>query len=89
MPVTEKVNQMVIFLASLLYNGAVTYKWCCHILPDKGNGRRTDKKMRKMLIQWWKSFRGGEIGRGSRKERIRTGQVTDKERSTNVHVTDV
>ena len=32
---------------------------------------------------------GGEDRRGSRKECIRTEQVTDKEQSTNVSVTDV
>ena len=32
---------------------------------------------------------GGECRRGSRKERIRTEHVTNKERSTNVRVADV
>ena len=32
---------------------------------------------------------GGEGCRGSSKEHIRTKQVTDKERSTNIRVTDV
>ena len=32
---------------------------------------------------------GDQCRCGSRKERIRTEQVTKKERSTNVHITDV
>ena len=49
------------------------------------------KKMQKTFIRWWKCGEGrrGEGRRGSRKEHIRTGQVTDRERSTNIHVMDV
>ena len=60
--------------------------WCCHISPDKANGRRTDRKNAKLFIRRWKC---GEGRRGSHKERLLTGQVTDRERSTNVRVTDV
>ena len=57
---------------------------------DKGNGRRTDKKNCKTCLSGEGSrLSGCECRRGSRRERIRTEQVTDKERTTNVRVTDV
>ena len=40
--------------------------------------------MQKSLSDGGNLFGGGEGRRGSRKERIRTVQVTDKEQSTNV-----
>ena len=59
----------------------------CHISTDKGNGRRTDKKKCKKNV--YPVMEVGEGRRGSCKERIPTGQVKDKERSTNVSVMDV
>ena len=68
----------------------ITYFGCCHISPDKGNGRRTDTKMQKLLIRCspgGENRLGGDEGlRGTCKERIkrmRNAYVTDKERSTN------
>ena len=61
-------------------DGAVTYP---RIMVT--DAERTEK-MRKTFIRWWKC---GEGRRGSRKEHIRTGQVTDRERSAKVRVTDV
>ena len=65
------------------YESSSLYLWCCHISTDKGNGRRTDSKNAKKCLS------GDGSRRGSCKERIRTEQVTDKERSTSVSVTDV
>ena len=45
--------------------------------------------MQKILSGDGSCLSGGECRRGSRKERIHTEQVTKKEWSTNVHVTDV
>ena len=63
--------------------------WCCYILTDKGNGCRTNRKSAKCLSVDGSCLSNGEDRCGSRKERIRTEQVTDKERPTNVCVTDV
>ena len=46
------------------------------------------KKCENCLSGCGSSLGGGEIRRGSRKERLRTGQVTDKLRSTNVSETN-
>ena len=56
---------------------------------DKGNRRRTDRKMQKCVSCDGSHLSGDEGCRGSSKKHIRTKQVTDKERSTNIHVTDV
>ena len=57
------------------------------------NGHRTDRKRQKCLSGDESRLGGGEGRPESRKERIRTGQVSDKERSTHidlhVRVTDV
>ena len=50
---------------------------------------RTEKNAKKCLSGDGSRLGGEEGRRGSRKERIRTEQVTDKERSTSVRVTDV
>ena len=55
-------------------------------INGKGSGRRTDRKNAKNVYPVMEVV---ECRRGSRKERIRTEQVTDKERSTNVRVADV
>ena len=53
--------------------------WCCHILTDKGNGRRTDRKNAKKCLSGDGSrLEGGGNRRGSRKERICTEQVTER-----------
>ena len=55
---------------------------------DKGNGHRMDRKNAKKSFSGDGScLSGGECIRGSGKERIRTEQVTKKERSTSVRVT--
>ena len=48
-----------------------------------------DRKYKKILSGDGSCLSGGEYGRGSCKERVRTKQVTDKERSTNVCEADV
>ena len=55
---------------------------------DKGNGHLMDRKNAKKCLSGDGScLSGGECRRGSGKERIRTEQVTKKERSTSVRVT--
>ena len=51
--------------------------------------KRITKALIRLMTGDGSRLGGGEGIRGSRKERIRTEQVTDKERSTNVRVTDV
>ena len=63
--------------SSSLYNGAVTY------LRIKATDAKRTEKMKKKCLS------GNGSCRGSRKERMCAEQVTDKERSTNVRVTDV
>ena len=64
--------------------------WCCHMLTDKGNEHRTDRKMQEKCIRCSSGdesrFRGDEGLCGTWKERIKricNGHVADKERSTN------
>ena len=52
------------------------------------NGQQISKK-KKSLSGDGSRLSGGECRRGSRKERIHTEQVTDKERPTNVCITNV
>ena len=66
-------------------NGAVTYK---RIKVTDASGQKICKK----CLSCDGRLSGGECRRGSCKERIRTQcteQVTDKEKPTNVRVTDV
>ena len=67
----------------LLY-GAVTYKQI-----KVSDAERAENIKKNCLSGDGSCLSGGEDRRGSRKEHIRTVQVTDKERSTNVRVTDV
>ena len=69
----------VFFIYLNNFYGAVTH------LTDKGNGRLTDRKN----AGDGSRLSGGEYRRESRKERMRTEQVTKKEQSTNVRVKDV
>ena len=61
--------------------------WCCHTLTDKGNGRQTDRKNAYPVMEVVSVAVNVDAEVVS--ERIRTEQVTKKERSTNVRVTDV
>ena len=63
-------------------NGAVTYKRI-----KVTDAERVVHLQKKCLSGDGSRLSGGECRRGSRKERIRTEQVTDKERPTNVHCT--
>ena len=63
--------------------GAVTYKWIKIQMPS---GQKICKNC---LSGDGSHLRCGEDHRRSHKERIRTEQVTDNERSTNARVTDV
>ena len=65
-------------------NGAVTYKRI-----KVTDAERTEKRQKNWLSGDGSRLGGDEGHLGSRKERIRTGQVTDKERSTHVCVTEV
>ena len=50
----------------------ITRLRCCHILTDKGNGRRTDRKKCKICLSGGESRLGGDVGpRGGCKERIK------------------
>ena len=60
-------------------NGAVTYN------RIKVMDAERTEKCKTCLSGGGSRLGGGEGRRGSRNERIRTGQVTDKERSTNVN----
>ena len=71
-------------LYSVDTNSAVTY-----LQIKITDAERTEKKSKKCLSGDGSCLSGGEDRRGSRKERIRTKQVTDQELSTNVRVTDV
>ena len=64
-------------------NGAVTYE------RIKETDSKWTEKRQKCLSGDGSRLGGGEGHPRSWKERIRTGQVMDKEQSTHVHVTDV
>ena len=55
----------------------------------KGTNAERTEKGKKCLSSDRSHLSGGEGRPGSHKERIRTGQVTNKERPTHVRVTDV
>ena len=65
---------------------------CDSHLTDKGNGRLTDRQYAKNVYTVMEVVLvmvnvDAEVARSA--YIVRTEQVTDKERSTNVHVTDV
>ena len=66
-----------------MLNGAVTYKRI-----EVTDAERTEN-LQKCLSGDGSRLSGVECRCGSHKERIHTEQVRDKERPTNVHVTDV